>query len=92
MKGKNRYQLRHAAGVYWLLDMEQTGGEYRKPVAMNECGACIWQNYAESMSEYEIACMLHEQYGISVEEAYADVKLFLRQLEEQGISCEKRVK
>ena len=35
---KERYQLRQAAGAYWLLDMEQ-GEQYKKPFMLNECGA-----------------------------------------------------
>ena len=27
-----RYQLRHAAGCYWLLDMEQSGKDYIGPI------------------------------------------------------------
>lgn len=37
------YQLRHAAGRYWLLDMQQEGLDYRKPVVLNECAAFIWK-------------------------------------------------
>ena len=31
---KNRYQLRCAAGKYWLLDMEQDGETYRPPLML----------------------------------------------------------
>ena len=37
-----RYQLRHAAGCYWLLDMEQSGKDYIGPIVLNESGAEIW--------------------------------------------------
>ena len=86
MQKKKRYQLRYAAGLYWLLDMEQTGSTYKKPVTMNECGAYIWQNYIESVSEQEIASMLHARYGISSEEALEDIREFIKQLQKQGIS------
>lgn len=88
MQKRKRYQLRYAAGLYWLLDMEQTGEEYVRPVTMNECGAYIWQNYTESVSETEIAEMLHQRYGISAEEALRDIKEFIEQLQKQGILCE----
>ena len=38
-----RYQLRRAAGRYWLLDMEQEGVPYRRPLCMNEMGAAVWE-------------------------------------------------
>lgn len=92
MEEKNRYQLRYAAGVYWLLDMEQTGRAYRKPIVMNECGAYIWENYSQQAEEDRIADLLHERYGISREEAAADVNQFIGELKEQGVSCERKVK
>lgn len=85
MREKKRYQLRYAAGLYWLLDMEQTGEIYKKPVTMNECGAYIWQNYIESASEEEIANMLHIRYNIPCEEALEDIREFIKQLKKQGI-------
>ena len=39
----DRYQIRHAAGIYWLLDMEQQGYPYEKPLPLNEMGAQIWE-------------------------------------------------
>lgn len=42
---KNRYQLRCAAGKYWLLDMEQDGETYRPPLMLNESGAYIFRQY-----------------------------------------------
>ena len=41
--GKTLYQLRYAAGIYWLLDMSQPGYPYRKPLPLNEMGASIWR-------------------------------------------------
>lgn len=40
---KNRYQLRCAAGKYWLLDMEQDGETYRPPLMLNESGGLYLQ-------------------------------------------------
>ena len=39
--GRTLYQLRYAAGIYWLLDMSQPGYPYRKPLPLNEMGAAI---------------------------------------------------
>ena len=41
-KQSERYQIRQAAGMYWLLDMEQPGIPYRQPVLLNETGAAFW--------------------------------------------------
>lgn len=42
---KNRYQLRCAAGKYWLLDMEQDGETYRPPLMLNERGLYLQAVY-----------------------------------------------
>ena len=85
MRGKERYQLRRAAGKYWLLDMEQAGGDYKAPVAMNETGAMILNSYWRADDPEEAAKVLSETYEIELEEALTDVKEFLRQLESQGV-------
>ena len=49
------YQLRHAAGRYWLLDMQQEGLDYRKPVVLNECAAFIWKRNDQGEPQEQIA-------------------------------------
>lgn len=74
------YQLRKAAGRYWLLDMGQPGFPYRKPVVLNEGGAFIWQGYAGGMSAEEIAGEMSSRYKIPFKEARHDVTQFLDSL------------
>ena len=68
---KERYQLRHAAGAYWLLDMEQ-GEQYKKPFMLNECGAYIYRAYISGMSEDEIIQAFAKEYGLSFSCAQSD--------------------
>lgn len=75
-----RYQLRAAAGKYWLLDVEQTGGTYRAPLAMNESGAMILETYWKTGSLEETAEMMHETFEIGKEEALQDAREFLQSL------------
>ena len=84
MNGKGRYQLRKAAGLYWLLDMEQSGVERKEPVVLNESGAYIWMQYENLRSETAVAEALSREYGISVQEGLEDIRQFFRQLREQG--------
>lgn len=81
---KEKYRLRYAAGLYWLLDVEQKGQEYRKPISMNECGALICQRAMEGHTEEELAKELVKQYGIEDAKAKKDVAEFLEQLRAQG--------
>ncbi|HAT90703.1 MAG TPA: PqqD family protein [Roseburia sp.] len=81
---KERYQLRHAAGAYWLLDMEQ-GQQYKNPFMLNECGANIYRACVSGMSEDEIIQAFVKEYEITVSCAQSDVKQFMAELRQQGI-------
>ncbi len=82
---KKRYQLRHAAGLYWLLDMGQDGRSDKKPVILNESGARIWKLLCANASVDQIVESFQEQYGISAEQARDDVLQYIQMLREQGI-------
>lgn len=82
---REKYQLRHAAGSYWLLCMEQTGKDYVKPISINETGARIWQGLQENYTKEQIAEEFHRRFDISVAEAMEDIEQFVDQLEKQGI-------
>ena len=60
---KNKYQLRCAAGKYWLLDMEQDGEPYRPPLMLNESGAYIFRQYTAGNTADKIAEELATMYG-----------------------------
>ena len=79
------YQLRHAAGRYWLLDMKQDGLCYRKPVELNECAALIWKMNDQGSTREQIAQELQKTYGIAMEQAKEDTEQFIRRLKEQGL-------
>lgn len=85
MDGKKRYQLRKAAGLYWLIDMEQSGVVRQEQIMLNESGAHIWERYEHLQSMEAVAEELSKEFGISVEQGLADIRQFFRQLEEQGL-------
>jgi len=85
MNNKQRYQLRHAAGMYWLLDMQQPGVPYKKPIAINEMGAQIWKLMQEEKEDKAIAHILSASYGVSQEVILEDVRDFRKQLKDAGI-------
>ena len=80
-----RYQLRYAAGIYWLLDMEQPGIPYRKPVPMNETGAQMWKLHEKGMNLKEIADRVSREHRVSGDDVEKDIQLFVKQLQEDGI-------
>ncbi|MDR0949855.1 MAG: PqqD family protein [Lachnospiraceae bacterium] len=77
MIGDEKFQLRHAAGIYWLLDMSQSGKEYQKPITMNESGAFLWKMNQEKRTPEEMVQAICERYHIDEDEALEDVKDFL---------------
>ncbi len=74
------YQLRYAAGRYWLLNIRQRGFCYIRPLALNECGTQIWRMLRGGADRAQIADGLCEKYGLAREEALRDVESFLQQL------------
>lgn len=66
--------------MYWLLNVEQPGIPYEKPVALNQTGAMICGMLEDGAGAEEIAEAMHASYGISAEAARADLEQFVRQL------------
>lgn len=82
---QSRYQIRYAAGIYWLLDMEQSGYPYKKPLPLNEMGARIWEKLEEGGDSEQISVDIAKEYGVSEVEALEDIQEFCEQLRRQGI-------
>ena len=80
-----RYQLRHAMGKYWLLDMEQERFCYKPPVTLNDTGCFIWKQLCEGGTKEQLAQALSREYGIDESQAEEDVAAFLGQMRKQGI-------
>lgn len=85
IKNVSKYQLRHAAGQYWLLDMEQLGLVYKHPLSMNELGAEIWSRMLQDQTNEQIAEDLRKEYEVTIEEILEDIEGFQKQLKAYGI-------
>lgn len=82
----DRFQLRKAAGQYWLIDMEQNPFEYKIPLSVNEVGAYIWEKNQEGLSSKEIAGLLSKEYEVEEGEILQDINSFMEQLAKFGVS------
>ena len=80
-----RYQLRRAAGLYWLIDMEQPGPAYIAPVPLNEEGAKLWEQIALGASLEDICTLFCKEYEIPLAQAQEDVNDFIEQLQAKGV-------
>lgn len=83
MAFNSEYALEHAAGTWWIIKCAQTPDRYTPPVPVNDSGAEIFMGFIGNKTAEEIAMQLASEYGISVEEALADVNAFVRQLAAQ---------
>lgn len=81
-----KYLLRHAAGCYWLLDMEQDGRTLCRPLPLNETGAVLWRNLEKGMDRETCAEQLVDCYGITTEQALSDIQLFLEELRRNNVT------
>ena len=79
------YQIRYAAGVYWITKMNQIEASYIPPIVVNECGAMLWDGIAAGMNLTQLAELLVREYGINQEHAMQDASDFLEQLKRKGI-------
>lgn len=68
-----------------MLDMQQQGLEYKKPIPLNKCGAFIWMELEDGKSNHQIAEEISGFYEIPIEEANEDVEQFIKQLREQDV-------
>ncbi len=83
-----KYQIRKAAGIYWLIDIEQEGVPYRRPIPLNKMGADIWQCLAQGENPKMIAEKLSKEYDMEQEAMQKDISCFIKQLKEQDVFCD----
>lgn len=83
--GEAKYKMFYAAGNYWIMSCDSSDEQYMTPIIINETGAVIWKYLSECNSLNETAQMLSDFYGITIEDAKADVSLFTDSLRKYGI-------
>ncbi len=71
---KGSYQVRKAAGMYWITDTQQSGIDYKQPLCVNETGAWLWQLIQKGISESEIISQYAKRFDISPEIAEQDCR------------------
>lgn len=79
------YELRRAAGYYWLIDTQQPGVPYKKPWMLNETGAEIFQLLDAYRDSEKVINELSKRYHIAESNVKEDVKQFVEELQNQGV-------
>lgn len=71
--------------MFFLIDCEQAGLPYKRPMTLNEVGARIWELLSEGRKKQEIAEILSEEYEVELSIVLEDVEQFCMQLKQQKI-------
>lgn len=79
------FYLCKAADTYCIYNVGCPQKPFVEPLRINETGAVIFEKLSQGESVENICKGFCENYGISYEEAYADVKKFCEQLLDFGL-------
>ena len=80
-----RYQLRYAAGTYWLSDTKPEGRAVPRPFELNETAAEIWKMLENKKSAEEIAAVFCEGNEEEEKEIQKDIEGFIQELRKNNI-------
>lgn len=80
-----RYQLRYAAGTYWLSDTNPEGSVIQRPLELNETATEIWKMLEDGKNTEEIAEFFSEGNEGQKKEIQNDIEQFIEQLRQNNI-------
>ena len=80
-----QYQLRYAAGRYYLLDMAQPGVPYKRPMELNQIGTEIWQLMVDGYSTEQVIQKIAQEYEAEETDIREDVLQFQKSLTMYGV-------
>jgi hypothetical protein len=78
---EDRVSWKRAGDEIIALELEG-GNEY---LAARGCAAQLWQRLAEPVTGMELATWVAGHYGVAIQRACADVRVFLAELSERGL-------
>ena len=77
--------LREIAGESLLIPVGQTALKIHGMITLSESGLLLWKRLQTECTEDELVEALLTEYQVDRETAAADVKAFIRQMQEVGI-------
>lgn len=84
MRIKNGFVLREVAGQVMVIATGEASKDFHGMIKLNGTGKIIWEGLQENLSEEEIVSRLQNMYQVEREQAAADTRAFLNQMEEMG--------
>ena len=85
MKATSEVVLREIAGESLLIPVGQTALKVHGMITLSESGLLLWKRLQTECTEDELVEALLTEYQVDRETASADVKAFIRQMQEVGI-------
>ena len=76
------YQIKYAAGRYWISKPHQTGTEYRRPFVVNESGARIFQMLADGLTEEAVVREISQEFQLAEDVVKPDIADFMRHIQQ----------
>lgn len=84
MKIKNNFVLRNIAGTQVALPLGDANVNFTGMLTLNETGVFLWHKLESDCTVEELAKSITDEYDVSYDEALADVKAFLKRLDDVG--------
>ena len=85
MKIKEGFVMRKVGGSFVAVPVLARAKEFNGQIRMNETGAFLFGKLASERSAEELTALLAAEYGLDTDEAEADVRDFLKTLEDNGL-------
>ena len=85
LKATSEVVLREIAGEYLLIPVGQMALKLHGMITLSESGLLLWNHLQEECSEDDLVDAILAEYQVDRETAAADVKAFIRQMEEVGL-------
>ena len=85
LKATSEVVLREIAGESLLIPVGQTALKIHGMITLSESGLLLWKRLQTECTEDELVEALLTEYQVDRETASADVKAFIRQMQEVGI-------
>ncbi len=84
MKLAEGFALRQVADTWVVIPLGSASVDFNGMLTLNESGALLWKQMENGAGEQALADTLVREYGISQEQALADVGEFLQTLKAAG--------
>lgn len=84
MKIKDGFVLREVAGQAVVIATGEASRDFRGMIKLNGTGKVVWQGLMDGLTEEQIVANITASYEVSPEQAHADVRELLDQMQNAG--------